>query len=255
MVTGRILVTGATGQLGRRVAHELVQAGQTVRVLTRQRPAHPDARYEWAEGNYVNGDGLAQAFEGVNEVLHLAHDPQHPERDLTGVARLHSFGLAAGIRHFTQVGIVGAAQVPGFPYYAAKAQAEDLLLKSGLHASIFQATQFHSFVYPLLARLERFPVLLVPTGVLQPVDIDEVAAALSRHVIKRQPITERFAGPEVLTIAELAEQLLMAKHRPKPVVSISLPLATLQAVRKGVLTAPQMALGQRTFAEWLRLET
>ena len=255
MVTGRILVTGATGNLGRRVAPELVQAGRTVRVLTRQRPAHPDARYEWAEGNYVSGDGLAQAFEGVDEVLHLAHDPQHPERDLTGVARLHSFGLAAGIRHFTQVGIVGAAQVPGFPYYAAKAQAEDLLLRSGLHASVFQATQFHSFVYSLLRGLERLPVLPVPTGLLQPVDIGEVAAALSRHVIRRQAMTEQFAGPQVLSVAELAEQMLAARHQRKPVVSIRLPLAALQAVRKGVLTAPQMALGQRTFAEWLRQKT
>ena len=68
-------------------------------------------------------------------------------------------------------------------------------------------------------------------------------------------MTKQFAGPQVLSVAELAEQLLAARHQRKPVVSIRLPLAALQAVQKGVLTAPHMALGQRTFAEWLREKT
>ncbi|CAM3866385.1 SDR family oxidoreductase [Deinococcus frigens] len=250
----RILVTGGTGTLGRRVTRELAQAGVTVRVLTRSLPAQPDPHYEWAEGDYVRGAGLAQAFEDVDAVLHTAHDPQQPGRDLAGVARLHSFSLAAGIRHFTQVGIVGVERMPGLAYYAAKARAEELLRRSGLPASVFRATQFHPFVHSLLSDLGRLPLLPVPQGLLQPVDVDEVAAALAEHVLRGQHDTESFAGPQVLSIAELAGQTLAAAGQHKRVVSLKLPVPMLRALHRGVLTDPGAARGKRTFAEWLATE-
>ncbi|ULH15702.1 NAD(P)H-binding protein [Deinococcus sp. KNUC1210] len=251
-----MLVTGGTGNLGRLVVPELVRAGLTVRVLTRQSaPAElPGAGWEqveWQQGEYHSGAGLAAALEGVDTVLHTAHDPQHPAQDVLGVERLLGYSRAAGLRHFVQVGIVGAAQVPGFAYYAAKTRAETLVTHSGFSTSVFRATQFHGFVASLLLGLERLPVVLVPAGTLQPVEIGEVAQALARHVIRAEPGSEDFAGPEILSLTDLTRLHLAARGLNRRVVSVRLPLPALRAIRAGVLTSSNAARGQRTFEQWL----
>lgn len=251
MANQRVLLTGGTGKLGQRVAPELVRAGLTVRILTRQVPNQPNPACEWAQGDYVSGAGLADAFRNVDTVLHTAHDPQRPQRDLAGVARLHSYSLAAGVHHFTQVGIVGAARVPGFGYYTAKARAEEMLAGSGLPFSIFRATQFHPFVAELLSGLERGPIAYVPAGTLQPVDMDEVAAALAQHVIRGQAGTEEFAGPQILSLEDLVRQHLRAGGKTKLVKTLSVPLPALQALEHGSLTNPQAARGHKSFSAWL----
>ena len=251
----RVLLTGGTGKLGRRAASELTRAGLTVRILTRHRPPSPDQVYEWAQGDYVSGEGLAQAFDGVESVVHAAHDPQHPQRDLAGAARLHSYSRAAGVKHFVQVGIVGAAQVPGFGYYAAKTQAEHLLEGSGLRFSIFRATQFHSFVASLLSGLTRWPLVLVPAGRLQPVDINEVAAALAQHVLRGQPGVEEFAGPQIRGIEELTRQVLSAQHRTQAVQAVRLPLPLWRAIERGALTSLGAGRGHLSFCRWLQQQS
>ncbi|AZI44620.1 NAD-dependent epimerase/dehydratase family protein (plasmid) [Deinococcus psychrotolerans] len=251
MTNQRVLLTGGTGKLGQRVARELVKEGLRVRVLTRQLPSHPDPAYEWAQGDYVSGAGLADAFRNIDTVVHTAHDPQRPKRDLAGVARLHSYSLAAGARHFIQVGIVGAARVPGFGYYAAKVQAEAMLAESGLPFSIFRAAQFHPFVAGLLSSLERGPLVVVPVGTLQPVDIGEVAAALAQHALRGQPGVEEWVGPQVLTLEHLARQHLRASKKSKPVKALNLPLPVFKAIAGGALTDAQAARGRKTFETWL----
>ncbi|GGQ98472.1 nucleotide-diphosphate-sugar epimerase [Deinococcus ruber] len=252
----RVLVTGGTGNLGRRVVPELLRAGLRVRVLTR-RPAPAEVtgsgwqHVEWQQGDYHSGAGLAAALDDVDTLLHTAHDPQHPAQDLLGVERLLGYSRAAGLRHFVQVGIVGAAQVRGFAYYAAKTRAETLVAHSGLASSVFRATQFHSFVASLLLGLERLPVAVVPAGTLQPVDITEVAQALARHVIRAETGSEEFAGPEILSIADLTRLHLAARGLHRRVVPVRLPLAALRAVEAGVLTSSSAARGQVTFEQWL----
>lgn len=173
----RVLITGGTGNLGHRVAAKLQASGFQVRILTRQIPANAEAQFEWAQGHYLSRQGLAQALADVDTVLHTAHDPKNPKKDLLGVQNLLQACLAANVGHFTQVGIVGANKIPSFSYYAAKTRAEQLVWGSGLNVSVFQASQFHSFVLPILAGLARLPIVVVPAAVFQPVDIDEVASA------------------------------------------------------------------------------
>ena len=249
----RVLVTGGTGRLGRQVVGELRQAGVTVRVLSR-RPAGTDLTgpgVEWAQGEYMSGEGLGRALQDVDTVLHTAHDPAHPAADLAGVERLIGYARAAGLRRFVQVGIVGASGVPGFGYYAAKAAAEDRLAQSGLRFSVFRATQFHPFVASLLAGLERLPVALIPVGTVQPVDLGEVAAALARHILRDEPGIEELAGPDILSLPDLTRQHLAARGSGKRVVGVRLPLPALKAVAAGALTSQSAPRGQVTFAQWL----
>ncbi|NUS04200.1 MAG: NmrA family NAD(P)-binding protein [Nonomuraea sp.] len=99
-----ILVTGATGTVGRLVVEELVQAGQRVRALTRN-PAEaglPEG-VEVVAGDLAQPGSLAAAFEGVTAVhfINFAGDDYAPLPDGAGLVEL---AVKAGVRRATVLG-------------------------------------------------------------------------------------------------------------------------------------------------------
>ena len=67
-----ILVTGATGRVGRHVVDQLIQRGAKVRVLTRDpSKASFPAGVEVAQGDLLDLDALRAAFTGVSSLFLL----------------------------------------------------------------------------------------------------------------------------------------------------------------------------------------
>jgi uncharacterized protein YbjT (DUF2867 family) len=97
------------------------------------------------------------------------------------------------------------------------------------------------------------PVVPVPAGfVLQPVDSAEVAGRLAQLALAapagRVP---DFAGPQVLSFADLQRAYGVAAGRPRPVVSLWLP--GLAKIRAGAMLPadPETQYGNRTWADFL----
>jgi nucleoside-diphosphate-sugar epimerase len=113
----RILVTGATGKVGSRLARRLAQRGDPVRALVRDPARAADlhqAGIELAEGDVLNVDSLAAAVRGVDAVVHCAAffrgatpEQAHAVNDL-GTRHLASVARAASVRRFifTSTGLV-----------------------------------------------------------------------------------------------------------------------------------------------------
>ncbi|MFI7104921.1 NAD(P)H-binding protein [Nonomuraea sp. NPDC050227] len=99
-----ILVTGATGTVGRLVVEELLQAGQKVRALTRNpaKAALPEG-VEVVGGDLAEPATLAAAFEGVTgaHFINFAGDDYAPLPDGAGLAEL---AVKAGVRRVTVLG-------------------------------------------------------------------------------------------------------------------------------------------------------
>ena len=74
-----ILVTGATGTVGREVTAQLLAMGQPVRVLTRnpQKAAKCASNVEIAQGDLEHPETLTAAFAGVHKVFLLAQGMPH----------------------------------------------------------------------------------------------------------------------------------------------------------------------------------
>ncbi|RMG67560.1 MAG: NAD-dependent epimerase/dehydratase family protein, partial [Bacteroidetes bacterium] len=114
-----ILVTGATGFLGRFVVDELLSNGRSVRVLVRDAA---NRTLPWGEGvEVIDGDildvmALAQAMEGVEAVIHAAAMVSFQKKDRErvrqvneeGTARVVDACLAAGVRRLVHVSSIGA---------------------------------------------------------------------------------------------------------------------------------------------------
>jgi len=113
----KILVTGATGKVGSRLAKRLAQRGDQVRALVRD-PARAvdlrEARIELAVGDLLEIDSLAAAMQGVDAVIHCAAffrgatpEQAHATNDL-GTQHLANAARAASVKRFifTSTGLV-----------------------------------------------------------------------------------------------------------------------------------------------------
>jgi uncharacterized protein YbjT (DUF2867 family) len=99
--TQKILVTGATGTVGRQVVAELLARGHEVRALTRDaaKAAFP-AGAEVVEGDLTAPDGLAAALEGATG-LHLITFGDAAFSPLETGPRILELARAAGVRRVT----------------------------------------------------------------------------------------------------------------------------------------------------------
>lgn len=174
----RVLLTGATGRLGRAPVPRLVQAGHDLRATSRR--AHPGQHgVEWRVADLASGAGLAQAVAGVDAVVHLASAPYKGAYtvrvDVDGTRRLAATAWEAGVEHLLYASIVGIDRVP-WPYFRRKLAAEELLKSGGMGWSIVRATQFHAFLDTALTIAAKAPVLVIDPGIpVQPVNVQDVA--------------------------------------------------------------------------------
>ena len=133
-----LLVTGGTGNIGRRVVPLLREAGRDIRILSRHpRPAEPGI--EHFEGDTVAGRGLAVALEGVDVVMHLAGGAKGDDVAARNLARA---AREAGVRHLVLISVIGADRMP-IGYFRAKAEAERVIAESGLPWTVLRAAQLH----------------------------------------------------------------------------------------------------------------
>lgn len=210
-----ILVTGATGTVGREVVQQLVRAGQPVRALTRE----PDRDHAFPESVEVFGgdlgrpDTLGPALDGVASVFLLTGGgPETPLHD----ANLGLAALEAGVRHIVKLSIIGAEY--GFEdlvstwHLAGERTIRQLAGRpNGPEWTFVRPGEFMSnarlWAGPVKARRT---VIWAQTGpavaVIDPRDVAAVAVtALTTPGHAGQ--TYRISGPEALTVAERVEKL------------------------------------------------
>lgn len=244
----RVLVTGGSGDLGRRLVPLLEKAGHTVLVGTR----HP------TEANHVHydlsADPAPEILEGVDVLVHLATDGVHPDHDVTGSARLWKAVARSGVAHVVFTSIVGIDDHP-FPYYRAKKVVEEQLEESGLPYTILRATQFHTLIPRFVDELgRRLGMVPVPGGLrFQPIDTGVVAERLVQ-LVEAGPSgrVPDLGGPEILDLDDMVGDYLRATgHRW---IKFRGPYRgkILAAFRGGQHLAPEAAVGGRTYGEFLR---
>jgi uncharacterized protein YbjT (DUF2867 family) len=251
MVDGKVLVTGATGTLGRALLGQLADAG--VRALSRRpRPETGTWPGDWAVGDLTTGAGLAEAVRDVATIVHCATDVYRFRNDLTAIDRLVESAGIAGSPHLVYVSIVGVDRVP-FRYYRIKREVERRVEASGLPWTIQRATQFHDLVRAVLRVVSAPPIMLVPAGVsVQPVDVGDLARRLA-SLVDSGPAgrVPDFGGPEVRTFTDLAAAYLRSTGRRRRIAPVRLAGRVYAGYRAGGHLTPGHADGRRTFEEYL----
>ncbi|MET7616117.1 NmrA family NAD(P)-binding protein [Streptomyces sp. NPDC005408] len=261
-----ILVTGATGTVGRQVVAELLKLGHSVRALTRD-PAKADfpAGVEVVQGDLTDPDSLVPALEGVTG-LHLITFGGAYFAPLETGPRIVELAREAGVRRVTVLHGGGPTLL------------EDAVRASDLHWAVIMPVEFMSNALAWADGIKDDDTVREPftdrlSAMVHEGDIGAVAAvALTEtgHGGQEYVIT----GPEVLTLKDKVDALAAARGRKIALVSMTEDEAVEQwraaghpqevigflldaygntpAVGRTVVDTVQKVTGRpaRTFAEW-----
>jgi len=252
----RILITGATGLLGRELVQLATDDHHHVRALSRRPKLHPlTHEIEWRQGDLKTGAGMQAAVQDMQIVIHAATSPflQTKKVDVEGTRRLLEYAAAAGVEHFIFPSIVGIEKIP-FSYYQQKLTAEAIVRAGGVPWTILRATQFHALIDKFLQPARHLPIMLLPVDFkFQPLDGREMAARLMACVAEGPAgrISD-MGGPVVHALGEMAKVWLQVRGVRRKVARLALPGGTANAFRRGENTTPEHAEGKMTWQQWLQ---
>ncbi len=237
-MTDTILILGGTGKTGRRLTTTLRDAGEPVRTAAR---SGADVTFAWDDPSTH-----AVALDGVGR-LYLV--PPALRLDFAGtVIELLDRAQAAGVRHVTFLSAFGVQHAP--PETALRAVELDLAARAGLTHSILRPSWFmQNFSEGAFVPFVEQGVLALPAGTGSEafIDVRDIVAAATATL--RDPAAHAGAaydltGPQVLTFAEVAEQLAGALGRPVTYVPVPVEQFATGLVRNGVPADYASFLGQ-----------
>ena len=215
----KVLLTGASGFIGRHVAQVLRGAGYTVLPVSRHHgvdmakldePRHWLARLEGV-GAVVNAVGiLAQTQRQSFQALHV----QAP-------LALFEACVQAGVPRVVQLSALGADEAASCAYHLSKRTADEGLCALPLQAFVLRPSLVHGrggYSSEWLLRLARLPIIPLPGKGhqrIQPVLLADVLATVLRCLQTSAPGRRLdVVGPEALSLAEWLQRLRGAQGLP-----------------------------------------
>lgn len=234
-----ILITGATGFVGRALVERLAKDGYRVRVLlptSQQDDLWPTLAVDKIYGSIFNVEVLHQALIGVHTVFHLAsaqwwgHKRDLEEIDLNGTQSIITAARAARVGRLIVLSHLGAAPSSAYMLLRAKGQVEETVRSSGLAHTIFRSGIIfgpHDHFVNNVAQLLRLnPVLFLQPGhgegLLHPLYIDDLIAAMvaSMEHLDTVDQTIEIGGPEYVTFNELVRTVMRVTNAPRLIVPV-----------------------------------
>ena len=216
-----ILVTGATGRVGRQVVDQLVKRGADVRALVRDpSKANFPASVNVAQGDMLDLDSLRRAFVGVRTLFLLnavAGDEFTQALIALNVAR------ESGVERVVYLSVMHAERFVNVPHFAVKSGAERMIEQMGFSATILRPAYFmdnEHMAKDVIVNHGVYPMPIGSKGIAM-VDTRDIAEVAAIELIRRDtapgklPIeTINLVGPDTLTGPELASIWSQTLGRP-----------------------------------------
>lgn len=243
-----ILITGATGFVGRALVRQLSSIGYPLRALIRPSARSPrlpkGVPVEVAVVSLADTRGLRAAMRDVETIFHLASAENQGSRgsllqtDIEGTQNLVDAAADAGVDRIVYLSHLGAARASGYPAFKAKGIAEESIRAGKAPYTIIRS----SLVYGPedhftnnVSRLVRnsFGIFPVPTGgraVVQPVWVEDLVTCMIWALQNESTVNQVYeiGGNEFFTLQQVLEIVMEVTRRRRFLVPMS-PI-TLRAV-------------------------
>lgn len=264
-----VMLTGATGFVGRSVVRELLKRGLTPVCLVRspdkllkQHPQVDPERLVTVLGSLSDRGALHQAAKQSQAAVHLVGIIIARRLKGQTFARIHTRGTRnvvdavqrARIKRFIHISSLGSRPDAVSAYHKTKWAAEEYVSKSGLEWTIFRPSLIHGVDGEFMRLMKRFMCGFTPPVIpyfgsgqakVQPVSVKDVAYCCVESVVRDATIGKVFplGGPKAyswLGLYNTCRALMPHAKRWKPLVSLPVTGAKLMAA----LSAPPMALAE-----------
>jgi len=224
-----ILVTGATGNIGREVVKQAAAVGVRVRALVRDaKKAAPlkGRNVELFEGSFDDPASLDAALRGAEKVFLLTpSDPGLVETQ----GRLLEAARRARVQHVVKLSALGASL--GSPVSLGRwhAQAEKAIFDSGVPYTILRPNYFMQNVLDFAPSIMATGTFYAPMkdARVSAVDVRDIASVAVAVLtgIEHEGLTYDITGPEALSFSDMAARIGAATHQPVNYVDVAPPKA------------------------------
>jgi uncharacterized protein YbjT (DUF2867 family) len=260
-------VFGGTGFVGRRVVRYLRESGTRVRIVSRHRRLGEDDGIEQiaadahdecsVEAAVAGADGVVNAIslyvEHGSDTFHSVH--------VEMAAKIARAARQAGVRRFVHVSGIGANTASPSSYIRNRGEGEAAVQTAFTGAVVVRPAvifasddAFLTTILRLLRSLPAYPIFGDGRTRLQPVHVDDVAAAIAQILRQNQepyPVYE-LAGPRVYAYEELLRTIArIAGLRP---VLVRMPFAFWDAFANVAEMLPRPPL-TRNQVELMQIDT
>ena len=238
-----ILVTGASGFVGRHLVPELLRRGRQVRVMVRRAERGrelQDAGAALILGDLLSPPSLLRAVRGCGAVIHLAAVADSSDEELNhrvnveGTRALAEACLAQGVRRVLNVSSTCAGRRLQDAYGRTKLQAEAELDDPALDVTHLRPTMIYghgSAEFDLFAglvrRLPRVPIPGDGSARLRPVHVDDAVELLIAALDEPRAVGRTYdvAGPETLPFDDFVAAVGRAQGRRRRALHVPAGLA------------------------------
>lgn len=219
-----ILITGATGTVGKELVKQLASPEEPIRVMVRERSKANSIAFPGAnivEADFGRPDSLDPVFSGISKAFLLAPPA---ENQTVMEAAFIDRAARSDIKHIVKLSALGAAPDSPSRLLRHHAESERRIVETGIPYTFLRPGPFmQNFLYfrdSIIHRGEFHAPM--GTGCVSIVDVRDVAAVAAEvleeygHENKIYEIT----GPESLTYADMAARLTYAVGKPITYVDV-----------------------------------
>ncbi|MEO8971447.1 MAG: NAD(P)H-binding protein [Ktedonobacteraceae bacterium] len=266
-----ILITGATGYIGRHLVARLVAQGERpsclVRDTKRAATMLPADKVELIQGDTITFASLTAAVQGIETIVHAAFitadhkqsaGNHYEETNVEGTRNVIQAAKDAGVRRIIEVSGLGTRPDKPGTYMEGRYLAEKMLKESGLDWTIIQPSVLFGkdapFIKGLADLIRSAPVVPLLGGgkiLFQPIYVEDVVTVIL-NVLEEPARTKNktytIGGPAYLTFTQVIDALLHTMHKtrmkvPAPMTLVGVGAAVMEAVLpKPPLTKAAMTL-------------
>lgn len=222
MSAPNILVTGATGNIGRALVSDLMQAPLSAAVSAASLNGQSVVGVPGRALNLLDGDSVAAAMQGVERLFLLT--PAHPEMEAM-TANAVQAAQDAGVRHIVRVSGAGADPASDIAIARLQGRCDQIVIDSGIDYTLLRPKNFMQNFTTFLRDMVRSGTVYSSQGdgrvpFIDARDIAAVAARVLREPQEHEGKAYTLTGPQALTNAEALAVIAEQIGRPIQLVAI-----------------------------------
>ncbi len=265
-----LLITGATGYIGRHLVSRLVAQREhprcLVRNINRAAGSLSTENVELVQGDTTQPTSLEGAMRGVDTIVHTAFitadrkqsaGNRYEVTNVQGTLNLIKAAQNAGVKRIIEISGLGTKPDKPGSYMQGRYLAEKMLKESGINWTIIQPSILFGKDAPIIKGLTDLirssPVVpLIGGGKVkfQPIYVEDVVTVIVKVLADPASTTGKtytIGGPEYYSFTQIINVLLQAMHKNRLKVYAPIPLVGIgAALMEAVLAKPPLTRAAMT---------